>query len=286
MAGDSGGMGRGRSTTCNASVAASRRASLPGSVRAMSLSAVIMAAARKWGTRSATRRVRPRADKARVHGARAHAGDGDGDVAQRQVAIQVQGGGVGMAGAQHAGQPVFVQRTPVQAGGQRVEHAHGQVHGAVGDPADVVAGGLGNVQVQARRQPREPRHQSRHDQQRQVVVRGKGVAARGSGRIEGRRRNDGAGGFQQAADGAGQLLAPGREFQPVLAARHQAVVEHGPQPAQGAAGGGLAQPETQAGARDAALLCQRVEELQQVQVDGIQIHFMHVHYAFHAMDAW
>ena len=30
----------------------------------MSLSAVIMAAARKWGTRSATRRVRPRADKA------------------------------------------------------------------------------------------------------------------------------------------------------------------------------------------------------------------------------
>ena len=57
-------------------------------------------------------------------------------------------------------------------------------------------------------------------------------------------------------------------------------------PAQGAAGGGLAQPETQAGARDAAFLCQRVEELQQVQVDGIQIHFMHAHYALHAMDAW
>lgn len=84
-------------------------------------------------------------------------------------------------------------------GGRQRRHGQGQVH---------------DVQRQRGRQPprqsHEPRHQSRHEQQRLVVMCGEGVAARGRGRIDGRRQDDGAGRFQQAADRASQLLVPGR----------------------------------------------------------------------------
>ena len=175
-----------------------------------------------------------------------------------------------MSGSNDADQAVLVERSTIEACGQRIvfECAKRNAGRAVRHEFDVVAAGRRYFEIQPRRALFQPRIHVWNQHERHVVeARDRELPARGGG-IESFGRDD-AGRFRQHARNAQrQRCRARREFQPLRRAHDDAIVEQGAQSAQRTARCGLSQAEPHAGACDTVLLEQRIEQLEQVEVDG------------------
>ena len=118
--------------------------------------------------------------------------------------------------------------------------------------------------------------------QRRHHLRGKEVGAQqredalGARRIECRVAGDGLFDLgERVADALRQRFGARGGDHVVAAAHEQLVPERVAQPIEGVADRRLAQPDHVAGPRHAALLHQRVEGLEQVEIEGGEIHVAH-----------